>query len=583
MCNGSYLGDRTHFVRNYDIDLSKGSLSSSVPDVIFVTKEKMQLKAHRCVLSQDKFWLDLFKTMLAPSLGLCSGDPLVVLMTEYTYGFVSRMIKGYYKDWLFFTKEEHDGFLREFRSFNKSLCLHNGKCRICDQSVGDRKILGHVLDHIKDCASNDVAAARSNPEATIHCSFGKRGDKICSIEPDRATVTNGIFNDALCKNVDDLAQLIKEHYRRHLRDEIGHLRNTYGSAFPIPSDTSLYDLADISDIRQDDEEMKVVTDRLEDDDDDEDDNYSGGLSSPEPDAGPASPQPNNHLEYGDQVMTEGVRENNERSTSGSRRTSVDMDEGETPKMLQCKTCSQKLCKQTGGFKKHLICKHVYDEFHEWLTDKIQIDEENPMCTIDACKKKAKKWTNMKLYVAHMGTVHNLLDDYLKTIGKTLMDYYDEIEGSLRLPESRPSSCASQAEARISPVENVNELQKISTPEDDDASEADSDDSIWGDWKDRINSGSIPIPMKMEGPHGDNVDQPQDGAVNPAANLSTPALGHSGVDNINKPQEAKANQNYDGVNPAPAEGLEDDSDSESDKDTIPAEDMEVDDVLSPNNV
>ena len=31
--------------------------------------------------------------------------------------------------------------------------------------------------------------------------------------------------------------------------------------------------------------------------------------------------------------------------------------------------------------RHLICKHVYAEFHEWLSDKIQIDQENPTCTV----------------------------------------------------------------------------------------------------------------------------------------------------------------------------------------------------------
>ena len=54
-----------------------------------------------------------------------------------------------------------------FCNKNYNLIQWESCFRICEESIGDRKILGHVLDHIKDCASNDVAAARSNPEATI--------------------------------------------------------------------------------------------------------------------------------------------------------------------------------------------------------------------------------------------------------------------------------------------------------------------------------------------------------------------------------------------------------------------------------
>eukprot|EP00088_Acartia_fossae_P033758 TRINITY_DN3459_c0_g1_i13.p1 TRINITY_DN3459_c0_g1~~TRINITY_DN3459_c0_g1_i13.p1 ORF type:complete len:475 (-),score=66.91 TRINITY_DN3459_c0_g1_i13:395-1819(-) len=467
-------------------------------------------------------------------LGVCSSQPLVVFMPEFSYKDIARLIRGYYGEKMNLSKEESEQFLSNVRSFNTNIGIYNGKCRICCQPINDDDILDHVLQHIKKSASEDMSKACRYPD-DARCSFTTN----CSIEHDRVTMTQGFFNNKSCKNHTDFMELIKEHYRRHLRDEIAHLRSTFGGALAIPDEHYLYNMAEIS--------IDV-------------ENEQGGLSSSSEDEDTHSNVDAMEIDKTDhqELRQPGSSQRRRSNSSASER---DTNGGGEKKSYKCKSCNQTLTTHT-VLKKHLIHKHLYKEFKQWLYDNIQVDVSGK-CGVESCKQKDKQFT-FKSYVVHMGTVHNLIEKHLESNDRCVMDYFEKLTDRSRVDDI-PSSESEDDCVKKGGVGKGNRSNRITS---DESSEVEDDDSTFDMFKKRLN----PIePGTEKSPPQENREYREQ-----REDQNAPKMQEEREKNANRSSSSSSSKSSNSSSSSSSSSDSDsDTDSQSSKSTVPAEQMETD--------
>jgi len=415
--------------------------SRLAPDIYFITREKLKIPAHKIVLAQDDFWKDLFISMNGAS-GICQAEAWTIFLPEIDFKTVQIMLMCYYKGSAKLKKTETDAVVEIIRSFNPKFCVASEKCRICKTDVHERKIYQHVLDHVKTSAKRDI----NSDALTRRCSFSE--SKTCTLENDRRTVTNGIFNDSNENDQEEnMVEIIKEHYRRHLRDELNYLRKNFKSSIVIPTDESSYCLAEISTNNSTDENTHLTTDRLDGTPDD----YSGGMSSPD------------HSTQGEDLNLE--------SKSNSRRSSIEDDSNKNSE-AKCNHCDQIV--KIKYFRQHYI-KHIYKELEQFIMREKGVDKKSSKCTMCNGKKGEKVW-EMKALVKHIALVHDLLSHFLKEKGQELHEHFRFVSKS-RNPSGESSEhqpdtfiAALSNKSKEIAVKNKSEIEdKNIEPDSDDSS------------------------------------------------------------------------------------------------------------------
>jgi len=458
------------FKREYDLkdcfmDHAKSGLHY---DVIIVTKEKLQLRAHKAVLCRDLFWYNLLKEEGQCSRN-CASLPTTVMFPDYDYSSVRLMLTGYYQESVDVPGPHLKDFLKLVQSFN--IQARNIKCRICDAEMQSAAAGAHLNDHVKTSLNRDIKKYKNAVDIekeTIRCSFTH--PNICTIEKDRGTMTQGIYNNVNINSDEDMIKQIKQHYRRHLRDELSFinggnlnenlLRNYYhtdGLNSDGEEDTDLMEtLPELSarsnkrpraehadrgnEKRQKGSAGIVLDDADEWNDDDElarladndDNSHSGGMSSPdlkEPDQDRGetfSPTETKDVELKRKKMIfpDSDEEDEEEEEEGKRSRQSSGNTSEIMK-VKCKVCSTEVTKHF--FRQHLTSAHFIDKW--------QIDGSPPyFCNAGKCDGK-KKWPNKKVYIKHRGTVHKEIDDKLAEMGETIADYEEtKLVGLAKLSE-----------------------------------------------------------------------------------------------------------------------------------------------------
>jgi len=513
------------FKREYDLkncfmDHAKSGLHY---DVIIVTKEKLQLRAHKAVLCRDLFWYNLLKEEGQCSRN-CASLPTTVMFPDYDYSSVRLMLTGYYQESVDVPGPDLKDFLKLVRSFNTQ--ARNIKCRICDAEMQSTAVEAHLNDHVKTSLNRDINKYRNAVDIekeTIRCSFTH--PNICTIEKDRGTMTQGIYNNVNISSDEDMIKQIKQHYRRHLRDELSYitggnldenlLRNYYhtdGLNSDCEEDADLMetmpelaarsnkrpraDHADRGDekrqkgsagnVLQDDADEWNDEDELarlaEDDElaglaEDDDNSHSGGMSSPdlrEPGPGQnrwdtVSPigSKGGELKRKKKTIIDSDEEDDEDEEEGKRsRQSSGNNTLEITK-VKCKLCSTEVTKHF--FRQHLTSAHFIDKW--------QINGSPPyFCNAGKCDGK-KKWTNKKVYIKHRGTVHKEIDDKLAEMGETIADYEENKSSAEPMPlQAEPNSktpFALHASPQTEPVAASKPTIPALAPQDDTSSSSSS--------------------------------------------------------------------------------------------------------------
>jgi len=400
------------FLRNYPVSFKRELWQSIPTDVLFVTKEKLQIGAHKVVLAAlDKFWFSLLQDVKGCA-GVCPSEPLYVFLPEYDYQTVMLYIQSYYQENVKVPKKKTEDFKSLVRNFDKTVMVSETKCRICGEKV-NTQILHHIIEHVKTAAKTDKQKAIQDYTQEIRCSFSSSG--LCKLEYDRGVFANGLFNDRHCHSTNDMIQTINQHYRRHLRDEMNYMKD---EGIKVPGDdmeTSFWHLAEISDYISPEKEHSAdvglgevripyvsAGDRVEGEADD----YSGGMSSPS--SSSSSDIEQARLEKSD-------NDEGRKSALGSQKY-----EAETSRQMTCKKCKQ-MFKSNVGFRKHII-KELSSELEHFLLNGHNsniLDKESNTCKVQNCKNHGKSFTNLSFLVQHVCTVHNMLEEYLKSKGQTI--------------------------------------------------------------------------------------------------------------------------------------------------------------------
>jgi len=449
MCNEPYKPEK--LLRDYPVSFKRECLQSSIkPDVMLVTKEKLYIPAHKVVLAaRDKFWFSLFQDVQGCA-GVCPADPFYVFLPEFDYQTVMLVIQSYYEEDVKVPKIKTEDFKSLSRHFGNSVLLSETKCRICGEKV-KTQILHHLIEHVKTSAGNDKQKAIHDYTQEIRCSFTK--DSVCRLEQDydKGVFANGIFNDRYCHNTNDMIETINQHYRRHLRNEMNYLK---GTGITLPGnemEISFFHLADIGDYiaplnehSEHNEEMNryVSTgDRVEGEIDD----YSGGMSSP-----------SSSSSFSEQLARP------EKSDNEGRKSALECQNtgAETSHQPTCKKCNQTF-KSNIGFRKHVI-KELSSELEQFVLhghNSSSVDKESNMCKVPNCKNQGKSFTNSSFLVQHMGTVHNMLEDYLKSRGQSINDWDSCSNANRRSVDAGTSGKVSRPESR-----NTNNSEKSPHPQ-----------------------------------------------------------------------------------------------------------------------
>jgi len=419
-------------------------------DVILVTKEKLELRAHKVVLARFKFWRQLFESMVGAN-GVCPGEPLIVVLPDYDYKTVRLVVSGYYCDKVTVTAKENEQFTQLVRAFNQDIGICNN-CRLCKKKVSDHLILEHVKNHIKSCADNDKKGHSPNLGSELRCSFKQNSN--CTI--------------SYLHHHKTLNQTINHHYRHHFREELAYIKQNFNTE--IPNELSLFEFADIRDndsskdeefenirsswdnsstkrVDQDPSLYYPTTDRIEDVEDD----YSGGMSSPE-----MSDDESNDGKLRRYPVMEGRDEAMVATLSRSGSTYTE------DAVFTCRECGQKF-KSKAGFQKHIVSKHVSKELEQYILDHYgPVNKKSVTCNMPG-KCYGKKFKNMSQLKLHVGTTHNILTTFLADCrqGESIQDWNSS--GNLA---GRRSSGVSEKVATTP----ATELETIEISDDDDNEE-----------------------------------------------------------------------------------------------------------------
>jgi len=398
-------------------ELQSLALSGQHSDVVFISKENLRISAHKAILSRDKFWKRLF---LAGEC--CNSLETTVLLPDYSYREVWTILEGYYKERLVFDSlEGKDNFEALQRSYNRKAGV-KVECRICKTELDNiRELSDHVEKHVRDKSTRDILKYRTTQcKDNVKCSFTH--PNLCTIEKDRKTLTNGIFNDVDIENEAEMIEQIKAHYRRHLRDEMKHITDKYGdcdNSLPIDAqeDTHLHQSNGTKrsrDMSSDDDDYdgratKKTMTGLENE---EESDYSGGFSSPD-----MSDDEDVSLGLGVEAVSE--RPSSPKTTTSGNESD---QEGKKEEVKRCRECD-KAFKTPHGFKKHIVT-HLYNE-EAW-----QIGEKPYRCPEADCKLQAqekakgkeKVWTTRAQFISHRAIAHKKLEDVLAQRNEVLSDW-----------------------------------------------------------------------------------------------------------------------------------------------------------------
>jgi len=425
------------FLRNYPVSFKRESWECIAPDVLFITKEKLQIPAHKVILAgRDQFWFTLFQNVKGCA-GVCPAEPFYVFLPEFDYQTVLLVIQSYYQENVKVPKKKSEDFQCLSRNFDKCVIKSETTCRICKQKV-NTQILHHVIEHVKNLARNDKQKAVQDYTQEIRCSF--HGDKMCKLDDGRGVFANGMFNDRYCENTNDMIQAINQHYRRHLRAEIDNLRN---EGIKVPGEdmeTSFWHLAEISDY--------IATAENED-------SVGAGERMPHASAGDRMPRffPSTDRLEGEvnDYSISGICDEDEEEARPERVANAE----QSPKSAsnyqktgttdthqshhQCKQCSQTF-KSDHGFRKHII-KELSSELEHFLVngDKSNtLDKKSNMCKVQNCKDHGKSFANFGFLMQHVCTVHKLLEEYLKSKDESINDW-DSASPNANKPSAEAST------------------------------------------------------------------------------------------------------------------------------------------------
>jgi len=382
-------------IRDYALDLKAAVQKQYYTDVILLTKERIKLKVHKMVLSQNKFWHSLFKSVECCS-GTCSSQPVTVLLPDYDFSTIRKMLDIYYVGNLKFdSEEESKSYLSLMKPFNMELSV-DSLCRVCDERLPKRELISHLKQHIKDGKKRDIHEWTTSDFG--RCSF-KSG--VCMIEKDRKKISNGIYNDMDVNSPGDKILQIKEHYRKHMRDELDYIENLPGYPNTLPSETELNRLTEIND---------DITD------------YSGGMTSPSITDNDDDSSKNKKKKKKKKVVpkskgdSERVESSRNSETGGS---DVDHEPSRNkPANKICKKCHNPFTAR--GFKGHMVT-HMYDMWKE-----VSKLKKVYRCTEPNCDN-AKEWRTRKKFINHLALVHGQLEEKLRENGLSIEDFEDKTQ------------------------------------------------------------------------------------------------------------------------------------------------------------